>query len=150
MSGSPSYDDAHDPKYRKPYKVPMVVASDETLKGYGKIVRDFDKEEVEITPWPVSGSRKLYPGTGAMAGIMGGEFVYTWEGDVCKALDDDDANHYITGRLPADMKYDNRTYVLVREANYHPDSGQVFYPRDHDPFVALLALPGDDISQKTL
>jgi hypothetical protein len=40
----------------------MVVASDETLKGYGKIVRDFDKEEVEITPWPVSGSRKLYPG----------------------------------------------------------------------------------------
>ena len=69
---------------------------------------------------------------------------------MCKALDDDDANHYITGRLPADMKYDNRTYVLVREANYHPDSGQVFYPRDHDPFVALLALPGDDISQKTL
>jgi hypothetical protein len=67
--------------------------------------------KVEITPWPVSGSRKLYPGTGAMAGIMGGEFVYTWEGDVCKALDDDDANHYITGRLPADMKYDNRTYV---------------------------------------
>ena len=148
MCGSPSYDDAHDPKYRKPYKVPMVVASDETLKGYGKIVRDFDKEEVEITPWPVSGSRKLYPGIGAMAGIMGGEFVYTWEGDVCKALDDVDANHYITGRLPADMKYDNRTYVLVREANYHPDSGQVFYPRDHDPFVALLALPGDDIKSE--
>ena len=112
MNGSPSYDDAHDPKYGKPYKVPMVVASDETLKGYGKIVRDFDTEEVEITPWPVSGSRKLYPGTGAMAGIMGGEFVYTWEGDVCKALDDDDANHYITGRLPADMKYDNRTMYL--------------------------------------
>jgi hypothetical protein len=43
---------------------------------------------------------------------MGGEFVYTWEGDVCKALDDDDANHYITGRLPADMKYDNRTMYL--------------------------------------
>ena len=75
MSGSPSYDDVHDPKYGKPYKVPMVVASDETLKGYGKIVRDFDKEEVEITPWPVSGSRKLSPGTGAMVGIMGGIHV---------------------------------------------------------------------------
>jgi ureidoglycolate hydrolase len=38
----------------------------------------------------------------------------------------------------------------VREAtcNYHPDSGQVFYPRDHDPFVALLALPGDDIKSE--
>jgi hypothetical protein len=38
MSGSPSYDDAHDHKYGEPYKVPMVVASEETLNGYGKIL----------------------------------------------------------------------------------------------------------------
>jgi hypothetical protein len=25
------------------------------------------------------------------------------------------------------------------------DGGQVFFPRDKDPFIALLALPGDDI-----
>ena len=36
--------------------------------------------------------------------------------------------------------------VLVREANYHPDGGQIFSPRDRKPFVALLALPGDDVS----
>ena len=33
----------------------------------------------------------------------------------------------------------------MREANYHPDGGQVFFPSNGDPFVALLALPTDDI-----
>ncbi|MEC9466099.1 MAG: ureidoglycolate lyase, partial [Myxococcota bacterium] len=31
------------------------------------------------------------------------------------------------------------------EANYHPDGGQIFFHRDGEPFVALLAKPGDDI-----
>jgi hypothetical protein len=37
MSGYASYDDALDPKYGEPYKVKLVVANEETLKGYGKI-----------------------------------------------------------------------------------------------------------------
>jgi hypothetical protein len=52
--------------------------------------------------------------------------------------------HYVTGRLPTGVTFDNRTHVLVREANYNPDGGQLFFPRDKDPFIALLALPGDD------
>ena len=55
MSGYTSYADALDPKYGEPFPVPIVRATEETLKGYGRIVRDFDKEEVEITPWPVKG-----------------------------------------------------------------------------------------------
>ena len=35
--------------------------------------------------------------------------------------------------------------ILTREANYHPDSGQVFYPVDEVPFYLLLAKEGDDI-----
>ena len=35
--------------------------------------------------------------------------------------------------------------MLVREANYHPDGGQIFYPKDGGAFVALLALPTDDV-----
>ena len=34
---------------------------------------------------------------------------------------------------------------MTREANYHPDGGQVFFPVTKEPFVLLLALPGDDI-----
>jgi hypothetical protein len=48
MSGYASYDDALDPKYGEPYKVKLVDANEETLKGYGKIVTDFDKEELKL------------------------------------------------------------------------------------------------------
>jgi hypothetical protein len=42
ISGSPSYDDAHGHKYGEPYKVPMVVASEETLNGVpGENLRPF-------------------------------------------------------------------------------------------------------------
>jgi len=55
MSGYVSYDDALDPKYGDPHPVPIVIATEETLKGYGTIVTDFDATKVEITPWPVKG-----------------------------------------------------------------------------------------------
>ena len=52
---------------------------------------------------------------------------------------------YHSGRLEKGADPHNRKFVLVREANYHPDGGQVFYPVNENPFVLLLALPGDDI-----
>ena len=55
MSWYASYADALDSKYREPFPVPVVKATEETLKGYGRIVRDFDEEKVEISPWPVKG-----------------------------------------------------------------------------------------------
>lgn len=55
MSGYASYEDALDPKYGEPFPVPVVMATAETLKGYGVIVTDFENEKVEITPWPVKG-----------------------------------------------------------------------------------------------
>ena len=145
MSGYASYDDAHDPKYKEPFPVPFVVANEETFKGYGTIIKDFDATKVEITPWPTTGWRKLSPLTGTLGGIVSGDFIYKWEGDVCKALNKAVGGDYVTGRLPVGMDFKKRTHVLTREANYHPDGGQVFFPQNNDAFVALLALPGDDV-----
>ena len=144
-SGYASYDDAHDVKYGEPFPVPLIVANASTLESYGRIVEDFDKEEVWITTWPQLGSRPICPGSGNQGGITSGAFWYKWEGDLIKAKNDAVGGDYVTGRLPAGMDPSKRTHVLVREANYHPDGGQVFYPQDHTPFVMLLALPGDDI-----
>ena len=52
---------------------------------------------------------------------------------------------FASGRLEKGADPHSRKFVLVREANYHPDGGQVFYPITKQPFVLLLALPGDDI-----
>ena len=60
---------------------------------------------------------------------------------------------YVTGWFadPASASVSNThnvdySRIYVREANYHPDGGQMFYPKNGEAFVALLALPGDDIS----
>ncbi|KAH3783220.1 hypothetical protein DPMN_161152 [Dreissena polymorpha] len=55
MSGYADHSDALDPKYGDPFPVPIVMATEETLKGYGTIVTNFDETKVEITPWPVKG-----------------------------------------------------------------------------------------------
>ncbi len=34
---------------------------------------------------------------------------------------------------------------MIWHANYHPDGGQLFFPREPVPFIAPLALPGDDV-----
>jgi len=36
--------------------------------------------------------------------------------------------------------------VLVWHANYHPDGGQLFFPKERSPFIVPLALPGDDLT----
>jgi ureidoglycolate hydrolase len=40
----------------------------------------------------------------------------------------------------------DRARVLVWHANYHPDGGQLFFPRKKIPYIVPLALPGDDIA----
>lgn len=146
-----SYEDAHDPKYGEPFPVPIKLATKESVKGYGNLVPDFDKEEVEIVPWPVKGWRKLHKGTGVLGGVIRGDFACKWHGDTCSVVNNavgwgSGMEHGLAcGRLPKGADPKSRTHVLVREANYHPDGGQVFFPSGNEPFVLLLALPGDDI-----
>ena len=40
-------------------------------------------------------------------------------------------NNYVSGVSPTN----DHDYILTREANYHPDGGQVFYPIDNKPFI---------------
>ena len=35
--------------------------------------------------------------------------------------------------------------LLLWHCNYHPDGGQMFFPNEPGPFLAPLALPGDDV-----
>ena len=143
--GAPSYADAHDPKYGEPHLVPLKLATQESLQGFGHLVKSFKNEEVEITTWPQKGWRPICPGTGCDGGIVEGEFPCFWKDDVLAAKNMAVNADYIIGRLPKDVSYKDRTYILTREANYHPDGGQVFFPTNNTPFILLLALPGDDI-----
>ncbi len=133
------------------HEVARVVASAATLAGYGRLIDDFDEAEVTLVPWPVSGRRPLVPGTGIEGGVVAGTFEMVRTGDRLWATNHAVNRKYLTGwysdpaRATDDAPIRQTSWLLTHEANYHPDGGQVFFPRDREPFVALLAKPGDDV-----
>lgn len=138
----------------KTHAVPIKPATKESLKGFGRIVEDFKSAEVEIVTWPAQGWRPVVEGTGNEGGITEGAFEMEWRGDVLHAVNHAVKRSYITAWScdPAEAREDriinpaDRKFLLTHEANYHPDGGQIFFSCNNEPFVAFLALPGDDIT----
>lgn len=126
------------------YHVPLVEANEQTLQGYGHLVYDYDKEDVILETWPASGWRPVVSGTGNQGGIHEGDFIIRREGDRIYAENQAVKAKYMTGIIE-----ENSTYILTHEANYHPDGGQVFFPKDRAPFIVLLAKPGDNIQPQS-
>jgi ureidoglycolate lyase len=133
------------------FRVPFRPATAEALHGYARIVRNFAAAEVEIVPWPVAGRRPLDAGTGVGGGVTEGEFEFVRVGDFQYAENHAVAGRYVTGwysdpsTASETSPTDDWSHIHTTEANYHPDGSQVFFPRDRTPFVALLALPGDNV-----
>lgn len=147
MSGHAIYD-INNLLSLQSYYVPIIKANAENFKEYGNFVYNYEKEKVIIEPWNINGKRKLYPGTGIGGGIAEGKFSYKYNNNLLYANNEAVGGSYITGLTVMNDSNDNNEeekYIITREANYHPDSGQVFYPLSPVPFILLLALPGDDI-----
>ena len=101
--------------------------------------------------------RSLDPETGDEAGTTEGDFVVRWEGDhfVGENLAiATSANTYLDG-LGAPPELASATEpvgdggsVYLWMSDYHPDGGQLFWPRQPIPFFACLgpAAKGDDIT----
>lgn len=150
MSGYKDYKDPGLVVYPR-HKVRIIVATPENFAEYGNFVDNYDDEKVIIEPWNVSGWRSLMDGTGRDGGITEGEFDYWQDGLYYYAKNNAVGGDYVIARKNVDSETDlldngKRPNILTREANYHPDGGQVFYPLDKSPFVLMLALPGDDIT----
>jgi len=139
-------------------EVPLRALTEEAFAGYGRIVTSFAEAEVDIVPWPYRGRRFLDKGTGTGGGITSGPFHMKWKGDVLYAENHAVGGFYITGwtRRPEEAREDQATVprqsVLTCEANYHPDGGQVFFPKNRPSivgspsgYVALLAKPTDEV-----
>ena len=132
-------------------RVPRITATHDTLRGYGRIVSDFTRDPVTIVTWPQPGWRPVVAGTGNEGGVVQDSFVMERRGEIQHAENLAVGRSYITGwftdpatasshREPCDT-----SRIYTHEANYHPDGGQIFCPRDRAAFVALLAMPGDDV-----
>ncbi|WAR17057.1 ALLA-like protein, partial [Mya arenaria] len=129
--------------------IPVVRATKENLSGYGRFVTNFDEEKVEINPWPVTGPRKARPGTDIIPGVDCSQLTFKYEGNKYVSVKDIGRRMEVGTICEEEQSPDNK-YVLVSEITFHPDCGEVFYPKNGDPFIAVLALPGDDLTLEKL
>lgn len=136
------------------HNVPLVRASAENFRDYGTIVTNPDTHDVEIVTWPQQGWRAVDVGTGDEGGYAEGTFKFNWQGDMLYAENEAVQDQYLLGwstqpgQASSSNENPSRDQLLLWHANYHPDGAQLFYPLDGQPFVAALALPGDDMTPK--
>ena len=135
------------------HDVPMIVATDESVRGYGALVEHPHDIEIEIVRWPATGWRQVDDDSGNEAGWVEGTFHGEWQGDVLFGRNDAVSGHYVLGWSttdPAASRTDQQTVgrerVVLWHLNYHPDGGQLFFPKDQKSFVVPVALPGDDLT----
>jgi hypothetical protein len=146
------------PNYLKPdlpaglslCRIPVVIATKETVSGYGYLVNSPEECQIAITRWPAAGWRKVDDDSGDEGGTTEGIFTSEWKGDVLYGKNEAVGGHYILGYSidpsAASEKTSNKPErILLWHANYHPDGGQLFYPLEKKPFLVPVALPGDDI-----
>lgn len=133
-------------------EVPLIKGTEESLDGLARLETSFEAAEVEVVTWPSPGWRPVVSGTGNEGGVTEGTFEVYRSGQLVLGRNHAVGGYYVTGwfgdpaTATAEGEPDDPDRVLVREANYHPDGGQVFVPRQGAPFVAMLAPPGDDIT----
>jgi hypothetical protein len=133
------------------FPVPLVPATDESIKGYGRLVDDPGACDIEIVRWPAQGWRPVDEDSGDEGGVVEGIFHGEWSGDILMGLNEAVGGEYVLGwsRDPQQASASEATVprdqILLWHMNYHPDGGQLFFPLDNRPFVVPLALPGDDL-----
>ncbi len=150
MKSAPNYLNPGIPGGLNRCQIPIVDATAESLAGYGFLVSDPNEVEIEIVRWPAQGWRPVDTDCGDEGGTTEGVFVSEWKGDVLYGRNAAVGGHYVLGygTDPTNAQ-ENHTRdpgtLLLWHANYHPDGGQLFFPELEKPFLAPLALPGDDI-----
>lgn len=135
--------------------VPLVLATPSSLLGYGYILDSPDdytteKGNFEIVPWPrPQGARPLDPHTGAEAGTTEGDFEVGWKGDYFfgKNLAVNTINNtYLDGlgAMPEIATQDESSAtsdgscIYLWMSDFHPDGGQLFFPKSPIPFCVCL------------
>ncbi len=94
------------------HDVPLIVATDESVQGYGALVEHPDDIEIEIVRWPATGWRQVDEDSGDEAGWVEGTFHGEWQGDVLFGRNDAVSGHYVLGWSttdPAASRTDRQT-----------------------------------------
>jgi ureidoglycolate lyase len=137
---------------RRLHETPVVLATNDSLQGYGCLVDDPANFPIEIVRWPAQGWRPVDANSGDQGGVTEGLFEFWWKGETLYARNNAVGDSYLFGwstwpeEATAEGEGGERERALIWRANYHPDGGQLFCPLNGESFVVPLALPGDDVT----
>ena len=141
-------------------EIPLIKATNESLKGYGYLIDSYENSDIEIVTWPKQGWREIDKGTGNEGGVTEGSFDTWWNGSILYGQNNavqhnnseyEEDGKYILGYSSnpdnsiKKQKYAFPNKIYIWHVNYHPDGGQLFFPTKPGAFTSPLALPGDDI-----
>ena len=140
-------------------EIPLVKATNSSLKGYGYLIDTFENSDIEIVTWPKQGWREIDEGTGNEAGATEGSFDTWWDSSILYGQNnavqhnseyEEDGKYILAYSGNPDTLVRSKIYKKPKEmylwhVNYHPDGGQLFFPTKKGAFISPLALPGDDI-----
>src|SRR5580658_6551200 len=126
---------------RRVHDTPLVIASAQSLEGYGRLVDDPKSFKVEIVRWPAQGWRAIDAGSGDQGGVAEGLFEFWWKGETLYARNNAVGDSYLFAwstwpeEAAADGPARPRERALIWRANYHPDGGQMIWPVNGESFV---------------
>ncbi len=63
-------------------EIPLIEATNESLKGYGYLIDSYGNSDIEIVTWPKQGWREIEQGTGNEGGVTEGSFDTWWDGSI--------------------------------------------------------------------
>ena len=139
--------------------IPLIRATNDSLKGYGYLIDTYEGSDIEIVTWPKQGWREIDKGTGNEGGATEGSFETWWKGSTLYGQNnavqhnseyEEDGKYVLGYSSHPDTLVENQEYKFPNEmyiwhVNYHPDGGQLFFPTKSGTFISPLALPGDNI-----
>ena len=140
-------------------EIPLIKATNDSLKGYGYLIDSYEDSDIEIVTWPKQGWREIDKGTGNEGGATEGSFDTWWDGSTLYGQNnavqhnseyEKDGKYILAHSTHPEALIKNQDYKTPNEiylwhVNYHPDGGQLFFPTKPGIFMSPLALPGDDI-----
>ncbi|WP_259969533.1 hypothetical protein [Leisingera caerulea] len=109
------------------HEVPLIRATEESVKGYGCLVDDAETFEIEIVQWPAQGWRPVDEGTGDEAGWVEGTFRGDWRGDVLYG-----ENEAVNGSYVLGWSTDPQQAQADKQCQWHlkfPQNGQAKIPQ---------------------
>lgn len=139
------------------FDVPIIEATEETIKDYGRFVYNFIDEKVINVKWPtqikINSNKKenfyyrnIDDNTGDEALPTYGVFKSYYDDKYCYSTNTSVKNgEYIIGVKP---KTEKKNCFYTVEMNYHACGSQVVMNYNKEPFYLLLSKADDDIKPK--